>query len=67
MLGRAENFHQGILPMNITILDFAIVAVPLVILLTALRSCVRASLSRQMDEVSHPSREGLPKFPMEER
>lgn len=38
--------------MNITILDFAIIAVPIVILLAALLSRLRASLSRPMDEVS---------------
>ena len=38
--------------MNITIFDFAIIVLPLVILLSALLSRVRASLSRQMDEVS---------------
>lgn len=38
--------------MNITILDFVIIAVPLVILLTALLSRLRASLSSQVAEVS---------------
>ncbi len=38
--------------MNITILDFAVVAVPLVILVAALLSRVRESMSRQTDEVS---------------
>jgi hypothetical protein len=52
MLSHGRNFHQGILHMNITILDFAIIALPLVILISALLSRVRASLSRPMDEVS---------------
>ena len=38
--------------MNITILDFAIIAVPLVILSMALVSRVRGTLSRREDEVN---------------
>ena len=38
--------------MNITILDFAIIAVPLVIVIAALVSRFRARISRQTDEVN---------------